>query len=402
MTRKTFCLYPFAAFSLNNHGQLRICCNNQSWERISVHKRFNTPDFDLNAEYNNFLHKEVRRFMIEDVRHPSCKKCWDVEDQGGYSYRQDFNDSFKLNNKDEDYWLSKCERDGSIKDIEFVYLDVTFGNKCNLKCIMCNGYNSTLYAKEQFETKEISITDYKNFMSIDWYKDRNEFDKIGQQLDNVQRIHIVGGEPLLIEHTYFLKMFIDRDIAKNVTLTYNTNLTTLPDEILETWKHFKKVQLGVSVDAYGKLNEFIRYPMKWSKFERNIDQVIQLKDTNVDIDLHTTFNCLNFLGMVDLLNWIKEMSNGHKNVSPQPFINYVYRPEWMDPVILPRHIKQKGYDDIVNWAKENPEMADHHRIQTLIGHYKMVLDKPSNDIMYKRFLGEIKYYETIRNIECPK
>ena len=50
MTRKNFCLYPFTAFSIDNAGKTRICCNNDSWDRVVLNKSISEPDFDLKTE----------------------------------------------------------------------------------------------------------------------------------------------------------------------------------------------------------------------------------------------------------------------------------------------------------------------------------------------------------------
>ena len=142
--------------------------------------------------------------MIEDQRHPSCKKCWEIEDEGQISWREWFNESFQLSTN-YDYWIEKCDVDGTINSTEFLYLDITFGNRCNLKCVMCNGYNSTLFLKEQYDTNQISKVEYNNLIKLDWFEDDKCFEKLYQHVKNVQRIHILGGEPLIIEK-YYIKL----------------------------------------------------------------------------------------------------------------------------------------------------------------------------------------------------
>ena len=128
MNRKNFCLYPFSAFSLDNAGKQRICCNNDGWAAVEKNKNFNDPSFDILEQFNNPFHKEVRKYMIEDQRHPSCKKCWEIEDEGQISWREWFNESFQLSTN-YDYWIEKCDVDGTINSTEFLYLDITFGNR---------------------------------------------------------------------------------------------------------------------------------------------------------------------------------------------------------------------------------------------------------------------------------
>lgn len=400
MTRQNFCLYPFAAFSIDNPGHTRICCNNNAWNRVHLNKKLSDPTFELEKDYNNPLHTELRQYVMRDERHPSCKKCWDIEDSGAESYREMFNRSFLLDNQDPEYWISKCDDTGNIKDIELVYLDITFGNKCNLKCVMCSGYNSTLMAKEQFENKIINLTHYNKLQSLDWFEDAEQFNKIEKYFPNIQRIHILGGEPLLIEHQDFLKKFIDLGISKNIDVSYNSNLTVLPREILEVWKEFKRVSLCVSVDAYGPLNEFIRFPMKWSKLERNFEEVSKIPG-NVRLEIHATFGALNYLGFTNFLEWSKEMAGKYSILEPVPFFNYIYEPTEFNPIHLPDNIKQIGYDRFSAWESNNKQFALNGRIQMLKGYYKAILETPGDPKKWTKCLEQVAYFERVRNTTFP-
>ena len=406
MSRKNFCLYPFAAFSLDNGGKQRICCNNNGWNLIQKNKNFSDPSLDIIEEFNNPFHKEVRKFMIEDKRHPSCKKCWEIEDEGKVSWRQWFNESFHLTTND-DYWIQKCDKNGTINDAEFLYLDITFGNRCNLKCVMCNGYNSTLFLKEQYDTNQISTKEYNRLIKLDWFEDAKCFEKLYNHVKHVQRIHILGGEPLIIEHQEFLKKIIDLGISKNIVLSYNSNLTKTPSEILDCWKEFKHVYLCVSVDAHKELNEFIRYPMKWDKLLRNLEVVdtIAKDQKNISIQIHATVSSLNCESMINFLNWVKEISKKYISIDPYPMFNYVYEPEWFDPVHLPDEIKQKIYNQYLVWENENVEFlmasGDKQRLDMLKSYLEKILKSSRNNKIWKLCLEKIKFFEKTRNIKFP-
>jgi len=404
MKRKNFCLYPFAAFSLDNQGKQRICCNNDGWNEVQKNKNFSDPKFDVLDNFNNSFHRKVRKFMIEDKRHPSCKKCWEIEDQGKISWRQWFNESFN-SMTDEEYWISKCDTNGVIKDTEFLYLDITFGNRCNLKCVMCNGYNSTLFLKEQLETNQIGMKEYDRLIKLDWFEDHRQFEKLYQYISKVQRIHIVGGEPLIIEHQEFLKKFIELGVSKNIILSYNSNLTKVPSEILECWKEFKKVYLCASVDAYKELNEFIRFPMKWDKLISNLELVNEIaqKQSNISIQIHSTFNSLNCLYVNEFLDWMKEISSKLPSIEPYPMFNYVYSPNWIDAVNLPLEIKQKSLEKFKEWENKNEAYLslwkDTQRLDMLRSYLGKITTTSGNPKLWKMCLEKIEFFEKHRNIK---
>lgn len=406
MTKQNFCLYPFAAFSLDNSGRQRICCNNDAWQRVMFNKPFADPSFDLQESFNSRLHKEVRKYMIEDQRHPSCSKCWEIEDQGKVSWRQWFNDSFK-NKNDEDYWISKCNPDGTISDIELTYLDITFGNKCNLKCVMCNGFNSTLFLKEQLETKEITPSYYKALAKLDWFEDNSQFEKLYKHVGQVERIHIVGGEPLIIEHQEFLQKFVELGVAKNIVISYNSNLTTLPRDIINCWKEFKKIYLCVSVDGYRDINEFIRFPMKWDKLENNLRDVndLAVDQGNISLQIHATFSSLNCLVITDFLDWVNNISQELKCIETHPMFNYVFSPNYFDPVHLPMPIKQQAYQLFLDWESKNLEYTNNfgssERLDMLRGYFGKILNESGDPKLYAQCMARIQHYESIRGYKYP-
>ena len=50
-------------------------------------------------------------------------------------------------------------------------------------------------------------------------------------------------------------------------------LMEIPNDLSgEDWKKFKKVILVASIDGYKDINEYIRFPSKWSAIEKNINK----------------------------------------------------------------------------------------------------------------------------------
>ena len=104
-----------------------------------------------------------------------------------------------------------------------------------------------------------------SFLSDDFFE--NNF-------KHLKQVNFLGGEPLIIkEHTDFLKQCIKHGIAKNMVLFYTTNLTVLKDELFDVWSEFRHVYLGVSIDGYKEVDDYIRYPSRWDRIEKNIKQV---------------------------------------------------------------------------------------------------------------------------------
>ena len=75
----------------------------------------------------------------------------------------------------------------------------------------------------------------------------------------LERIDFKGGEPMMQEGMYdFLEYLVSWGYASNITIAYTTNGTKTPERLKELWPKFKKVKLVISVEATGKLYEYIR------------------------------------------------------------------------------------------------------------------------------------------------
>ena len=98
---------------------------------------------------------------------------------------------------------------------------------------------------EKFQSGYYTID--KSFSS--WYKDKEWYDELLKNSDDLEEIYINGGEPMIIkEHIYFLEKLCEMGKSKNIKLLYSINLTIISDKIIELWGKFMSVELNVSID----------------------------------------------------------------------------------------------------------------------------------------------------------
>ena len=119
----TFCVSPFLSCYVGTENNLSPCCINQLTD-INAEK-------NLLKTYNHPKLRELRKSLINGIKHDSCTTCWKNESIGLPSLREEQNRLFKKylgeikKNLNEDFTVSK---------LNIKYLDVRFSNKCNLKC----------------------------------------------------------------------------------------------------------------------------------------------------------------------------------------------------------------------------------------------------------------------------
>jgi sulfatase maturation enzyme AslB (radical SAM superfamily) len=176
-----------------------------------------------------------------------------------------------------------------------------------------------------------------------------------QVFNHVEEMLFTGGEPFLSrQHFYILEQLVQRGQASQVSLRYHSNLTHLPEQLLEYWSHFKSVQINCSIEAVGELNNYIRYPSKWQEVDANIRKVLSLKtQIPVYMEFHTVFQALSILRITELLDYLLQFKD-EAAVFPY-FISMDY-PEALRVEALPVSTRRETRAKILNFINEREEL----------------------------------------------
>jgi MoaA/NifB/PqqE/SkfB family radical SAM enzyme len=381
----SFCILPWIHLATRPNGDMRICCvanasgaDTGDYAVGLVRKEDGLPaNFarDLPTEaFNNQFMKSVRKTMLDGQIPISCKKCFDEETKGIASKRIWETGTWHLLEKlDINKLIEQTNQDGSIP-YKLQYLDLRLGNSCNLKCIMCSPHDSSQWVSDynkvypKFENPIIrnqiiwNKKDHNNF----WHENENFWNEVYDQIPNLRQIYFAGGEPLMIkEHKNFLIEIINRGFSKNIDLRYNTNGTLINDEIIDIWKQFKKVKVGVSLDGIGPKGEYIRYPIKWKTVESNLFKLDSTPD-NIQTNIACAAQILNIKHIPDFIKWKVNSNfkkiNLDKNASGQTMgggligVHLVWIPTWLNLRILPKKDKDEIrilFNDLKEWLWDN-------------------------------------------------
>lgn len=326
MKNNTFCVLPWMHIATNASGNLRVCCNSTPGKNFIL-KEDGTPykifRDDLNEAWNSKVYSQIRKELLSGIRPDMCQRCFREEDAGLKSSRIAWNEKWK---KDKEYTENA--------EFNIEYVDVRLGNLCNLKCRMCNPYASNQWVKEWHLINEaLSPEEYKRLSSMNWPENKKTWENLYSIVDTVEEIYLTGGEPTIIQEQHkLLDYCIDNDKAKNIKLKYNTNLTNVPNHLIEKWTKFKKVQLNCSIDAVGNLDRYIRYPSNWNKILENFEKVKQLK--NCYIEIHCTVQMYNILRLDEFIEWALPY-----NI--KIYFNILNHPEELNIRVLPKDLKLK-------------------------------------------------------------
>ena len=336
---KTFCPIPWIFQAVRNNGDIRVCCQanvtpNQGVVRHPDGTSYNAGRDSFDEAKNAELMKSIRKNMLNGVWSEECGRCQQEEQAGLESRRM-----YEL--RAWDYTLADAKKDtqpdGTIT-VRSSYYDLRFGNLCNLACRMCGPtdshtwyeqwaeyHGSTKYQDTHGEVElkrnekgRLYTTDY------DWHNSESFWDQIEMNIPYIQHVYMAGGEPMMIERHYeFLKKCIGSGHAGNITIEYNTNMTSLPPRVLEMWKQFKQIRVGCSIDGMGEVLEYQRWPVKWRQAINNLNKVDQLPN-NVVAWVAYTVTAYNIFHLPEFMLWKLKESNWKKiNSSPQkPIITH--------------------------------------------------------------------------------
>ncbi len=370
---KTFCIYPWMHQMIDTNGAVKLCCvaedptlPNRFGDVKSEGQAMHVDQTSLSNAWNSEYMISVRERMVTGKQVMDCGQCYRKEREGQSSFRLRANKDWKEKVKQvEQYYKifndeyntadqpTKNRMDMSKHYVEDLpeYLDIRFGNLCNLKCRMCTG----IYSKKLGEElKEISNKDPEfkkiaqssaEIYNFDWYDNEDFWQELEKYLPHVRLLYLTGGEPTLVEGNYtFLRGLIDKGYAKNISLVFNTNVTNFQQRFLDTVNHFDRVTFNLSIDGVGGVQEYIRYPSKWKAVQQNMSKLMdKINATNQDKTLEYLLKYdPQFLDIQTANQLLNTQTSKDNNASGTQF-RLVYTP-------TVNVINVGSFDELVNWA----------------------------------------------------
>ena len=297
-----FCVLPWISIEASPIGTVRPCCLADDEIVDNNGEKFQLAAAVF-ADIQNSNHmRELREDFLAGKKPQTCRKCWNEERSGRTSKRMHTLDRLKHVLKDEE-WNSDAK--------PLMFLDLKLGNICNLKCRICGSWSSSQFASEEIaflpREEQKSSHAYQMLRAGAWPKENTQFwTQIDSVLSDIRYIEFTGGEPFMIEqHFDMLQGIVDRGIAHQVEIHYNTNGTQWPDRGPDIWKHFKTVEVAFSIDDVGARFDYQRTNADWAVVLDNITSFQYLKDQmpNLQLQCCSTVNVFNIRYIDELARW---------------------------------------------------------------------------------------------------
>jgi sulfatase maturation enzyme AslB (radical SAM superfamily) len=348
--KNSICSLPWMHLFISELGDIYPCCivpESHTPNIDATGKKIRPDQVDNISEiFNTPYMAEIRSQMLRGERPKACTRCYKMEDTGQSSHRVASNELFP--EVFNELLLNPTAADGHIEP-QLLSIDMRLGNDCNLKCRMCSPFSSQSLIKEFIELEPHKESLYQSLRHVDWYKS-DRFIKLIKTSKDLVKLHLAGGEPLITkEHKSLLHKLIESGAAKQVHLTYNTNLTVMPDEILTLWKEFKEVSVMVSLDGVGSVNDYIRYPSKWEVVKNNMQRLEGARQ-------HVNFRYLSVNATVQIYN-IYDLPNlcmflnDDLEIFDLPVFSPLYYPSELSVQVLPANIKKLASAELTRFLE---------------------------------------------------
>lgn len=265
---------------------------------------------------------KLRQDLAEGKKPKICNRCWALEDIGIPSPRQLAIKNFKeYITTDED-------------DLVVRYVDMKFDNYCNFSCRMCNSWNSSkiddIITENSILESVFSKTKIPNTYN---FQQEKKYVFLKNLLDQgLEHIKVTGGEPTISKYfNLMLDYCIQRNIAKNITLSITTNGSKFTDRLLSKLSFFKQVNYNISIDGKGKIYEYIRHPFYWDKLVYNIEKLFNFYENDsskIEVRSSCVVSVYNFLDILDLDVWWNKIIDRYEFFSVGPIsIDTMFKPQ---------------------------------------------------------------------------
>lgn len=361
--RDTFCSSPWLHAKIAHNGQLQYC--RWSTEKKLKHDPANNIQ---NIEPIEFFQKNLsslRQDMLNGELIEKCQECYQVDGHNKVSGRQKqlLKIGVSLDQFEKTLQSSpiRPELEYSIEnngDTNYLPIDwqVDLGNYCNGGCIYCTpDYSSSLAS----EFKKIGFID--KLPEKPWTEYPELIDKFINTLKRTEHlayIHFLGGETVITPaFKKILKALIDSNISNQISIGFTTNLTVWNQEIVDMLTEFKEVNLGMSVECFHPVNDYVRYPSQIKSVTDYTKRWVDVgKQNGWLMQFRITPSCLT----MSKLHTVYEYA--YDNEISVESCNFLSEPSYLAPNVLPNSLRKPIISQLEEWINSKQLKTNQSKI----------------------------------------
>mgnify|MGYP000698025377 CR=1 FL=1 len=348
-----YCPYLWKSQCILTDGNVAPCCHSSSkreWKKIDFLQ-------GLQSDQHNLARELLKNNEWPEV----CSVCQKNEDKQIKSPRQRALEMF----------------DTKSNEVRLEYLDIKFSNVCNLSCRMCNPASSSqienLYKNDDKDDMPSFLKFYHQKQMRESYATEEKKANYVKKCiaEGLKHLKVTGGEP------FASSAFLDvirwsnqENYSQNLGLSITTNGTKYSNLLLSKLENFDYLNITVSVDATGRIYDYIRQGSNWKRLQENLesfDKFFVNKKSKLRFHNHTIHIAavLQFYNMFDinaLINWCSS-----KNYRLKIDVNLKPDDSELSIKYLPWQIKEEILNELNISLKQNENNSwARDQIQTVI------------------------------------
>jgi len=397
---KYFCPSPWFHMRITNRGDMIYC--RWSDDKQNTH---NLADYTPQQFFQDEM-QPIRQQMLAGDRLSSCVACYQKENHGKVSGRE--KQLLKIGVVPGHFAKSLASSPWRpiFADSNFVQMpqdwQVDLGNFCNSACVFCTPEFSSRLANEHLQLGLIQKLPPSN-----WTDRPDLVDKFVTALkasDRIRYIHFIGGETTITPaFLTILKVLVENNLNKTITIGFTTNLSVFPQAVVDMLAQFQGVNLGMSVESFTPINDYVRYPVRLDTVKLNLSRWIQIgRKLNWLLQLRITPTVLTLPDLITVYDFAWEHGIAIESC------NFVQNPEFLKPSLTPWDIRKTIIDNITKWLE--PRQANHDKIVNIrdpnvvhqqicqdLASYKNYLEnEPEQLDLWPKLVVYLKQLESIR------
>ena len=358
---KVFCNIPWVEVHINADGTYHTCgAQTNKISGTEAAELYNVHSMTIPAWINSEHQRRARINKLSEVPESLCAMCYHEEALGSSSKRikENLKSNINVVNFDLTYKHSpdrplfdySAVNKGMTDFVRPTSYHISLGNECNLACRMCGPTASSKIA-----VAEIKAGTYKGPARMNWTEDETAWNHVVDYIcttENLKFVHLIGGEPLLNPK---FEDLIDRLLLAKKTdiyLGFTTNGTVFNHNLMTKLQAFRHVDVGVSVECMGELNDLVRQGSSTQTVLDNIDTYLKYRrEAHVYVTLRAVPSALTVHNLDDLYRWCIERKL-------DVMTNILVEPEYQQISQLPKLIKERLIKQYSTWEYSDPAPLD--------------------------------------------
>ena len=398
--RDSFCSSPWLHMRITNDGGMTYC----RWAD-KTNTQANIRDTGP-AEFFQQHMSTVRDTMLAGEAPAGCTECHKMEAHNKVSGRQKQLLKVGVRLDHFDKTLASSPWVDTFADTNFTQLpqdwQIDLGNYCNSACVFCSPIASSRLATEWKKLGFIDQLPLPNWTDDSALVDK--FVKTLEQSPHIQYLHFIGGETLITPaFKIILRALIQAGLSRSATIGFTTNLVSWDQEAVELLTQFNGVNLGMSIEAFDAVNDYVRWPSrlpqvqetlaKWQNLAKKHSWLMQFRTTPTVLTVGKLLSVYEFA-------W-------HENIAVES-CNFLAEPKFMRPSVLPISYRQQVIDQMSTWIAarsvhgktivniRDPNQAQQQMVQDLQSYVNYLENEPDHSDCLPELVAFLKKIEANR------